>query len=259
MDLQQREHIHAVMRLAGDRRPPDGMEPPDPLILDSWTRCVHQHGLDPTRLQEAVILPQQRVREHQERLDEFLRIARHGLEAMYQQVAGMGYCVLLTDARGVTVDFIGDLQLDATLRRAGLYLGSDWSEHHAGTCGVGTSIATGVIELLDETEYNEMFADVRDAIAKHKTAEKDERDRLQSIADEQAKATADALAAAERLRLAPDREKLSALLASIEAIKFPEIDKKFEDLLAKVDTDLQSAAGRIERCLLEMKNSEASI
>ncbi|MEY2687963.1 MAG: Acetoin catabolism regulatory protein [Pseudomonadota bacterium] len=143
MDLRQREHIHAVMRLAGDGRPPDGDQRHDPLILDSWARCVHQHGLDPTRLQEAVILPQQRVREHQERLDEFLRIARHGLEAMYQQVAGMGYCVLLTDARGVTVDFIGDLQLDSTLRRAGLYLGSDWSEHHAGTCGVGTAIATG--------------------------------------------------------------------------------------------------------------------
>jgi transcriptional regulator of acetoin/glycerol metabolism len=76
-------------------------------------------------------------------MEEFLHIARHGLEALYQQVAGMGYCVLLTDARGVTVDFIGDLQLDASLRRAGLYLGSDWNELHAGTCGVGTAIATG--------------------------------------------------------------------------------------------------------------------
>ena len=142
MDARQREHIDAVMRLAGDVQPA-GAGAPDPLIRDSWRRCVHQHHLDPTRMQEAVILPQQRVREHQERLDEFLRIARHGLESLYQQVAGMGYCVLLTDARGVTVDFIGDLQLDATLRRAGLYLGSDWSELHAGTCGVGTAIATG--------------------------------------------------------------------------------------------------------------------
>jgi sigma-54 dependent transcriptional regulator, acetoin dehydrogenase operon transcriptional activator AcoR len=144
MEQARREHISAVMRLAGDALPlPAGVDTPDALIRDSWLRCVHQHRLDPTRMQEAVILPQQRVREHQERLDEFLRIARHGLESLYQQVAGMGYCVLLTDARGVTVDFIGDLQLDATLRRAGLYLGSDWSEKHAGTCGVGTAIATG--------------------------------------------------------------------------------------------------------------------
>ncbi len=143
MELRQREHIATVMRLAGEGVPLPAADGPDLVIADSWARCVHQHGLDPTRMQEAVILPHHRVREHQERLDEFLRIARHGLEAMYQQVAGMGYCVLLTDARGVTVDFIGDLQLDATLRKAGLYLGSDWSEHHAGTCGVGTAIATG--------------------------------------------------------------------------------------------------------------------
>ena len=144
MDALQREHVHAVMRLAGDVLPlPPGADAPDPLIRDSWLRCVHEHRLDPTRMQQAVILPQQRVREHQERIEEFLRIARHGLESLYQQVAGMGYCVLLTDARGVTVDFIGDLQLDATLRRAGLYLGSDWSEMQAGTCGVGTAIATG--------------------------------------------------------------------------------------------------------------------
>ncbi len=143
MELRQQEHIHAVMALAGEGRPVPEALRPDDLIRESWTRCVHEHRLDPTRMQEAVILPQQRVREHRERLDEFLHIARHGLEALYQQVAGMGYCVLLTDARGVTVDFIGDLQLDTTLRRAGLYLGSDWSEHHAGTCGVGTAIATG--------------------------------------------------------------------------------------------------------------------
>jgi len=143
MELRQREHIDAVMRLAGDGLALADSQSPDAVITQSWSRCVHEHGLDPTRMQEAVILPVHLVREHQERLEEFLHIARHGLESLYQQVAGMGYCVLLTDARGVTVDFIGDLQLDGTLRRAGLTLGSDWSEHHAGTCGVGTAIATG--------------------------------------------------------------------------------------------------------------------
>ena len=147
MQARQRQHIESVIRLAaeGGALPPQlaAVHDPEQVIRESWRRCVQQHRLDPTRMQEAVILPLHRVREHQERIDDFLRIARHGLEALYQQVAGMGYCVLLTDARGVTVDFIGDLQLDASLRRAGLYLGSDWSEHRAGTCGVGTAIATG--------------------------------------------------------------------------------------------------------------------
>jgi transcriptional regulator of acetoin/glycerol metabolism len=157
MHTRQQQHIHAVMRLAGDGRELQpalaALHAPDALIRDSWTRCVHQHRLDPTRMQEAVILPQHLVREHRERIDDFLHIARHGLETLYQQVAGMGYCVLLTDARGVTVDFIGDLQLDSGLRRAGLTLGADWSEMHAGTCGVGTAIATGQALTVHQDDH----------------------------------------------------------------------------------------------------------
>jgi len=157
MHARQQQHIQSVIHLAAEHRelPPAlaSLHQPDAIIRDSWLRCVQDYRLDPTRMQEAVILPSHLVREHRERIDDFLRIARHGLEALYQQVAGMGYCVLLTDARGVTVDFIGDLQLDASLRRAGLYLGSDWSEHHAGTCGVGTAIATGQALTVHQEDH----------------------------------------------------------------------------------------------------------
>jgi len=152
MISSQQAHITQVMQAVGlDRQPPfqAGQVGPglplakDSIIHDSWTRCVSEHRLDPTRMQEAVILPNAQLREHQEQMEIFLQIARHGLEALYRQVAGLGYCVLLTDARGVTVDFLGDLVFEPSLRKAGLYLGADWSEHHAGTCGVGTCIATG--------------------------------------------------------------------------------------------------------------------
>ena len=139
----QRAHIDAVMQVAGVGVHAPQAQAHDALIRTSWQRCVHQHRLDPTRMQEAVILPDARLREHQDQMEAFLHIARHGLEALYQQVAGLGYVVLLTDARGITVDFLGDLVVEPSLRRAGLYLGADWSEHHAGTCGVGTCIATG--------------------------------------------------------------------------------------------------------------------
>jgi len=143
MQWQQHEHIRTVMLVAGEGRLPASESARDAVIRESWARCVHQHRLDPTRMCEPLILPGHQVREHQQRIEDLLHIARHGLETLYQQVAGMGYCLLLTDARGVTVDFIGDLALDASLRRAGLTLGADWSEARAGTCGVGTAIATG--------------------------------------------------------------------------------------------------------------------
>ncbi|MDR3370961.1 sigma-54-dependent Fis family transcriptional regulator [Rhodoferax sp.] len=142
MNAHQRDHIDTVMQaVAGDNRTLTAAD--DSLIHDSWRRCARDYRLDPTRMQDAIILPSHRLREHQERMDEILQIARSGMQALYQHVAGLDYVVLLTDARGVTVDFLGDLHSGQSLRRAGLYLGSDWSESVAGTCGVGTCISTG--------------------------------------------------------------------------------------------------------------------
>ncbi|MCM0044861.1 MAG: sigma-54-dependent Fis family transcriptional regulator [Burkholderiaceae bacterium] len=152
MHSEQRRHIETVMQLAGAGSSAASALRHDEIIRDSWLRCVHQHGLDPTRMQEAVIRPAHLVREQQDRLEDFLQIARYGLESLYQLVSGLGYVVLLTNSRGVTVDFIGDLQMDPALRKAGLYLGSDWSEQLVGTNGVGTCLSTGealVVHLDD--------------------------------------------------------------------------------------------------------------
>ena len=145
MQVTTHQHIASVMKVAYEGQAsgmPNQLGHGD-LIRDSWVRCVHEHGLDPTRMQEAIILPQARLREHKEQMDSLLQIARHGLESLYSKVSGLGYVVLLTDARGITVDFLGDLVFEPSLRKAGLYLGADWSEQHAGTCGVGTCISTG--------------------------------------------------------------------------------------------------------------------
>jgi len=147
------EHIATVMDVAEHGIGSTRAFKHEDIIKASWFRCLNQHGLDPTRPQQAVILPHNRLREHQDRLEEFLHIARHGLETLYHQVSGLGYCVLLTDAKGVTVDFIGDLVFEPSLRKAGLYLGADWSEAVAGTCGVGTCIATGEALTVHLTDH----------------------------------------------------------------------------------------------------------
>lgn len=147
------DHISAVMHVGEHGLGSTRAAKHEEFIRSSWFRCMNQHGLDPTRPQQAIILPNTRLREHQDRLEEFLHIARHGLETLYQQVSGLGYCVLLTDAKGVTVDFIGDLLFEPSLRKAGLYLGADWSEANAGTCGVGTCIATGEALTVHLTDH----------------------------------------------------------------------------------------------------------
>ncbi|AET94649.1 acetoin catabolism transcriptional regulator (plasmid) [Burkholderia sp. YI23] len=153
MDMRQREHIEAVVAATTCADALGSARTHDSIIESSWRRCVHQYGLDPSRMQEARILPQTRLREHQQRIDDFARIARHGLETLYEQVAGMGYVVLLTDALGVTVDYIGDANTDSALRRAGLYLGAQWSEAGAGTCAVGTALTTGQALTVHQIDH----------------------------------------------------------------------------------------------------------
>ena len=103
MQANQKRHIETVLQVAETGRPVPQALHHDEIIRDSWMRCVHEHKLDPTRMQEAIILPGQRIRERQDQLEEFLHIARHGLETLYQQVAGLGYAVLAEAALG----FIG--------------------------------------------------------------------------------------------------------------------------------------------------------
>jgi len=98
------------------------------VVHKSWTRCMQQHGLDPTRPTPARILPSGQVREHQQRMEGFLRVARSGMEDMYRRVADLGYMLLLTDADGITVDYIGNPATEPQLKAAGLYVGADWNE-----------------------------------------------------------------------------------------------------------------------------------
>ena len=125
----------------------------DELILNSWRRCIDGHKLDPTVLRPAVIVEDARLREHREAMEELLRTARFGVEALYSQISGLGYLLLLTDQNGITVDYIGDPAVSEKAKSAGLHHGFDWSETLAGTNGVGTTIATGEALVVHKGDH----------------------------------------------------------------------------------------------------------
>jgi sigma-54 dependent transcriptional regulator, acetoin dehydrogenase operon transcriptional activator AcoR len=134
----QRQHIEHVFQLG------EGLDVPQlpakATIRRSWLRCLNEYQLDPTQPRPARVVPQQTLIEHRESVDELLHVARAGVDQLYQQIAQLGYVLLLTDHRGITVEFRGDPNQDQQLRKAGLYLGADWDERFAGTCAVGTCL-----------------------------------------------------------------------------------------------------------------------
>lgn len=125
----------------------------DPLVTDSWRRCVETYGMDPTRPDPAHIVTDRELREHREQSERLIATARSGLQALFRQVAGQNYVLLLADAKGVCVDFFGDPRFEDELRGAGLYLGSNWTEELAGTCGVGSCIYTGQAITIHQSDH----------------------------------------------------------------------------------------------------------
>ena len=146
--MSDREHISEIDRVLNGEE--TGR---DRFVSDSWRRCVESYGMDPTRPDPAYIVSDTQLRQHREQSERLISIARSGLQTLFRQVAGQNYVLLLADAKGVCVDFFGDPRFEDELRKAGLYLGSDWSEDLAGTCGVGSCLVTGKAITIHQGDH----------------------------------------------------------------------------------------------------------
>jgi len=145
LDFEHVDEIDRVLRGVETGR--------DSLVAESWRRCVQTYGMDPARPDPAHVVTEAELREHREQSERLIATARSGLQTLFQQVAGQNYVLLLADAKGVCVDFFGDPRFEDQLREAGLYLGSNWTEDLAGTCGVGSCIVTGKAITIHQSDH----------------------------------------------------------------------------------------------------------
>ncbi len=127
-------HIQSVVQGTRPCRSPEAR------IARSWLRCVNNYGLDPVHSHQTQVLEQIRLREHQERLDDLLDIARIEIKSLYQRIADSGFAIILTDRDGVIINWTGDANLGKPFERIGLWLGAIWSEENEGTNGIGTAL-----------------------------------------------------------------------------------------------------------------------
>lgn len=144
-DLHHIREIEAVSQGAPAAR--------DPVVVQSWLRCLEKHRLNPTERAEAYILPDSELRLHRQRSEELISIARSGIENLYALVAGQNYVLLLADRAGVTVEYLGDEAQKSALRRSGLYMGAEWSEARAGTCALGACIESGEPLIIHQDDH----------------------------------------------------------------------------------------------------------
>ncbi len=148
-DLHKQHIVRVANNVNADAA--DGIA--DQVIRQSWMRCDREFGLDPGQPPSACVLDSSAIRAHQGQIEEFLQVARTGMEAFYKQISSLNYVMLLTDGEGVTVDYIGDRKYDHEAKQAGLYLGTSWQERYAGTNAVGTCLSTGKPIICHKTDH----------------------------------------------------------------------------------------------------------
>ena len=122
-------------------------------LARSWQRSLNSHQVDPAQVNVPRVVTAQELREHRERLDAFMRISREGVDRLYAQVLPANYCVLMTDAAGITIDFRTVPGQDKEFKEEGFRVGTCWSEEQEGTCGVGTSLIDGQPTLVHRDEH----------------------------------------------------------------------------------------------------------
>jgi transcriptional regulator of acetoin/glycerol metabolism len=118
-----------------------GLAGADTRIARSWARCARNYHLAPDHPRAPTVIEAGALRERLQRHEELIGVAAAEMDLLYEQVAGGGYALLLTDASGIILCQRVDPTLGQLFRGAGLLPGADWSERSEGTNGIGTCLA----------------------------------------------------------------------------------------------------------------------
>ncbi|MEZ5583090.1 MAG: GAF domain-containing protein [Candidatus Competibacteraceae bacterium] len=135
------QHIQRIFSVL--HRGSDGIVVDDNIVR-SWKRCLEGHVIEPTERHQTLIIEQQRLREHHERVESLLQIAGTEIDNLYQQISRSGYAILLTDRDGIILHSVSDPVLHNEFMRAGLWRGAVWSEDQEGTNAIGTCLIEGL-------------------------------------------------------------------------------------------------------------------
>jgi len=143
-------HASRVHHVVQNGLQPAGMEPH---VTRSWYRCLREYHIEPSAPRQNNVLNSHALKELQQRMGELLPVARAEMESLYEQIAGSGFAVILSDTQGVVLTTITDPALQREFRQAGLSLGALWDERHEGTNGIGTCLAEGCPVTVHREEH----------------------------------------------------------------------------------------------------------
>ncbi len=143
-------HASRILKVVQNGLQPEGLEPH---VTRSWHRCLREYGIEPSAPRRITVLGPGAVKDRQQSMGELLPVARAEMESLYEQIAGSGFAVILSDTQGAVLSTITDPTLQREFRDAGLSLGAMWDERHEGTNGIGTCLAEGYAVTVHREEH----------------------------------------------------------------------------------------------------------
>ncbi|HEY1999588.1 sigma-54-dependent Fis family transcriptional regulator [Paraburkholderia sp.] len=148
--VSQTQHVDRVRGAIEGRLPaPAG----SPRLVSSWQRSFEEYRLDPGASIGPRVLTSAELREVQSKEEAFLRASGQCLTRLHDMIRVADYCVMLTDAHGVTIDYRIERDRRSDFKHAGLYIGSCWSEREEGTCGVANVLTDLAPITVHKTDH----------------------------------------------------------------------------------------------------------
>src|SRR2546423_4199624 len=134
---------------------------PRSLILESWQRC-HAMNVNPSRRVAPLAVARESQLYHLREANELLiRATRSVMGRLTDFLAGSGYVIVLSDAKGCLLDVLGDAGIRRRLARIDFVPGGNWSEAAAGTNAIGTALADRhIVQLMAAEHYCDGWQDL---------------------------------------------------------------------------------------------------
>ena len=118
------KRVRSVVQNRMDRRPVSSATHGAPAggsrITESWIRCLNDYHLDPDSRDDPEVVGYTELQERQESLADLRAVAEVEMADLYQQLAGSGYAIMLTDRDGVLLSFFGDPGFTHAASKSGL-------------------------------------------------------------------------------------------------------------------------------------------
>jgi sigma-54 dependent transcriptional regulator, acetoin dehydrogenase operon transcriptional activator AcoR len=148
--VSETQHIDRVRAAIEGRLPAPANSP---RLVSSWQRSYEQYRLDPGSVIGPRVLSSAELREVRGKEEAFLRASGLCLTRLHEMIRVADYCVMLSDAHGVTIDYRIERDRRNDFKHAGLYIGSCWSESQEGTCGIANVLTDLAPITVHKTDH----------------------------------------------------------------------------------------------------------